>query len=285
MNIFNTFDQLGDDYLAIKIIKLGLSALLGNTIDEKLELCYMSLDSFSLINADTICDLLVTLESTLDIRENHFKSQIDLFYVTMNSNNGNQINSKDFANLVKVHQACTTIMHLLSQLESKEHVKLEQLHISSLVTEENYSELQSTLNNLIEIPKSSGSENENHNMERDVAEETPKIIDYGLNIENLMEKFLIDSLEDTKELLEIDDLIMDEYQQNNFQDIKLTTDEIIYPDFNVPANLSSRIDFYDSSLEISKSKTQTIEISSNLTTSRLSRTNCSRLCSPNCVVI
>ena len=156
-NFFTTFDQQGLDSVPIKQLKLGLSVLASNSIDEKLMLCYLAYDvnNTKTLTTEAVCDLLSTLEETLDYRSKFVKNNLREFSKSLGKYNPLSIEMNEFIACVNNDPACQSLIKIIIAIESFEVISSTDMKIANITLDGDYSNTHSPImTSSINTPKS-----------------------------------------------------------------------------------------------------------------------------------
>lgn len=140
-NIFNTFDQKGEDSLSVSLVNLGLAVLSAGTITEKIGLFFEVVNNESLneISLETLCSLLTSLEKIVDYRSNRVKSNIKLISEQFDS----KINKENFIIGFLSNDYCQWIREILEFIESDKEVEINEVNF---LVDGRFSDTHSPLN-------------------------------------------------------------------------------------------------------------------------------------------
>ncbi|CAG9313000.1 TBC1D2_1 [Blepharisma stoltei] len=147
LNIFNTFDQEGNDSIEITQIKSGLAILTQCSIDEKLTLCFQAHDKerSEHLSPDDIFNLISCIEKSLDYRSEYFKTQSTGFFESLDINDDGKIPLAEFIRSAKIDPSCTPIIDFINAVESNEYIQVPEMKMAQIHLEGTFSDIHSPI--------------------------------------------------------------------------------------------------------------------------------------------
>ena len=157
-SIFTLFDQNGDEQIERSKISIGISLLVSDVINERLNLCFQVFDTdkSGYLSSAELSEMVIIIESALDGRSSFYQREAENLMRILDSNNDSKISIEEFKHTVMSNKIFKPILDYINLIESDEEMlqengKNEYIDIHSpLSLSINFSEDGSGSDNLVE---------------------------------------------------------------------------------------------------------------------------------------
>lgn len=121
INLFASFDQEGELFIDKRELKAGLAVIAEASIEERLELCFISFDENKSgdIDPNEAVDMICIIEKSLDSHSSFFKTQSSSFYDRLDLNADGKVTLDEFLKVVRKEPSCQPIISFLTALDSE----------------------------------------------------------------------------------------------------------------------------------------------------------------------
>ena len=144
VNFFTTFDQLGDDYVDLLDLKIGLAVLIPENVNQKFQLCFEVLDNLKSgsLGSDEAFRIFISIERALDIRSKYLKENPEGFYENVSLTN-QQVTQETFVSFGVSDPWCSQLVQFIKCLDSRGSELPPDFRMVDLALDGSYSNIHS----------------------------------------------------------------------------------------------------------------------------------------------